>query len=47
MLGVFMCYIMIQLLLWDGIRREEKSKEKLSTDSKEGKGIKSPWKQSA
>lgn len=47
MLGVLMCYVMLQLVLLEGIGKENRSKEQFPTETKTNKDIKSLPKQSA
>lgn len=48
MLGVLMCYIMLQMVLQEGIRREEEEDSvKVGEECTSNKGIKSLWRKSA
>ncbi len=47
MLGVFMCYIMLQMALLEGMRKEEQEEVIKGEEGKPNKGIKSLWKKSA
>ncbi len=50
MLGVLMCYVMLQMVLMDGIRKEEEAEASASTEGEErtsNKPLKSRWRKSA
>lgn len=48
MLGVLMCYVMLQMVLMEGIRKEEKEDAvKESEEYTSNKPLKSRWRRSA